>query len=211
MSDRSMAAAGPQVEDPESPDTAAVADTTAGPDTAAVADTTAVPDAADALARSVLGGITDPTPEDHLVLVRRAAAAEQHAKALLQETINSARAAGHSWATIGQVLGLTRQAVQQRFGGAAAAVTGEERWLGPVTAFDEMPELEAAGRMGWHTIGVGMLKHRMVRTDTQWEHRRYLWPAPAGLLEKDGWRIGSRAFPWVYLIRDTGRPVPNDG
>lgn len=168
-------------------------------------------DPAEALARAVLGDITDPTPEDHLVLVRRAADAERGAKALLQETINSARAAGHSWATIGQVLGLTRQAVQQRFGGSAAPAEGEERWLGPVTAFDEMPELEAAGRMGWHTIGAGMLKHRMVRTGTQWEHRRHLWPAPAGMLEKDGWRIGCRAFPWVYLIRDTGRPVTHDG
>ncbi len=72
-----------------------------------------------------------------------------------------------------------------------------------MTAFDELPELELAGRLGWHTVEAGMLCHRMVRTDTQWEHKRVVWPGSARN-EREGWQIGCRAFPWVYLIRDTG-------
>ena len=122
----------------------------------------------------------------------------------------AARAQGYSWAQIGAELNLSRQAVQQRFGdkpssGEAAA---EERWLGPVTAFDELGELEIAGRLGWHTVEAGMLRHRMIRTDTQWEHKRVLWTGTLKRYDREGWQVGCRAFPWVYLIRDLGVPAP---
>ena len=78
-----------------------------------------------------------------------------------------------------------------------------------MTAFDEMPELELAGRRGWRTIGAGMLKHRMERTDTQWEHRRVVWRRPAGSYEVDGWVVAARAFPWLYLVRDLRTPPEN--
>ena len=146
-----------------------------------------------------------------LELVRRTAAADAIVGDLLRQAVTTARSAGHSWAAIGATLGMSRQAVQQRFGttdDAAAEPDGpEERWLGPVTAFDEMGELELAGRLGWHTVGAGMLRHRMVRTGTQWEHRRVAWVKAPGSYEKDGWQIGAKAFPWLYLVRDTGRPV----
>lgn len=147
--------------------------------------------------------------DDALDLVRHTAAAESAVRDLLQQAVGAARADGHSWAAVGAALGMSRQAVQQRFGGRAdeGALTDEERWLGPVTAFDEMPELELAGRLGWHTVGAGMLRHRMVRTPTQWEHRRIVWSGSLARHEKDGWVVGSRAFPWVYLVRDTGVPA----
>jgi hypothetical protein len=155
---------------------------------------------------------TDTDPGDALALVRRTAAAERVVGELLQQAVGAARAEGHSWAAIGAELDMSRQAAQQRFGARAdeAADEGdgpEERWLGPVTAFDEMRELELAGRLGWHTVGAGMLRHRMARTDTQWEHRRVAWVRLPGSYEKDGWRIGARYFPWLYLVRDTGRPA----
>ncbi|MGZ6733875.1 MAG: hypothetical protein ACXVDH_04460 [Nocardioides sp.] len=77
----------------------------------------------------------------------------------------------------------------------------------PVTAFDEMAELEAAGNLGWRTVGAGLLCHRMVCTDTRWEHRRVASMKAPSRYEKDGWQIGCKAFPWLYLVRDTGRPV----
>jgi hypothetical protein len=145
---------------------------------------------------------------DHLALVSRAADAHAATRELLQQAVAAARADGRSWAAVGDVLGLTRQAAQQRFGaGDDVLGVGEERWLGPVTAFDEMPELEMAGRQGWRTIGAGMLKHRVVRTATQWEHRRVLWSRPPSSFEQDGWQVAVRAFPWVYLVRDTGLPA----
>lgn len=179
---------------------------------------------ADRLAAAILGGAdltgvaqsdgTDPARTagfgDHLALVRRCHRAEAITKSLTQQAADAARAAGHSWAEIGAELGTSRQAAQQRFGGVLEDLEADERWLGPVTAFDELAELELAGRLGWHTVGASMLRHRMVRTATQWEHRRLLWPRSAAGLLRDGWQVGCRAFPWIYLIRDTGLPVESE-
>lgn len=177
----------------------------------------------EAIARAVLGDFADLhveratsgddhlAPDDHLRLVRRCADADRATSTLMADAVTAARGAGHSWAAIGSVLGLTRQAVQQRFGGAPAEDdVPEERWLGPVTAFDEMPELELAGRRGWRTVDAGMLRHRMRRTDTQWEHRRVMWLRPASQYELDGWEVGCRAFPWLYLVRDLGLAPESD-
>lgn len=146
--------------------------------------------------------------DDHLRLIAVSARADVVVGGLLQRSVAAARAGGASWARIGAELGMSRQAAQQRFGAEAGRgePIGEERWLGPVTAFDEMPELDAAGRQGWRTIEAGMLSHRMVRTDTQWEHRRILWRASLERERVEGWQIGCRAFPWVYLVRDRGLP-----
>ena len=144
------------------------------------------------------------TEAEHLSLVSRAAAAEQSSQELQRRAVAAARSAGISWAALGRELGMTRQAVQQRFGARTdSAEPGvRERWLGPVTAFNEMAELELAGRLGWHTVGADVLRHRMLQTDTQWEHRRVLWTKPAHLYQTDGWEIGCRAFPWLYLVRN---------
>ena len=148
--------------------------------------------------------------EDPLTLVRRASEAETAVRHLLHQSVGAARSAGQSWAAIGSELGLSRQAVQQRFGerlDAESTLDDEQRWLGPVTAFDEMAELELAGKLGWHTVQAGMLRHLVVRTATQWEHKRVIGTGSLTRHEKDGWVVGCRAFPWVYLVRDTGRPV----
>ncbi|GIL34155.1 hypothetical protein LG324_13850 [Phycicoccus jejuensis] len=164
---------------------------------------------ADRLARVVLGPVEAQEAPDTLALVARSASAHAATRDLLQQAVAAARADGRSWAAVGEVLGLSRQAAQQRFGGVVddGPTEAQERWLGPVTAFDEMPELELAGRQGWRTVGAGMLRHRMVRTPTQWEHRRVLWSRPAAAYEGDGWVVAVRAFPWLYLVRDTGRPA----
>ncbi|MBP6996759.1 MAG: hypothetical protein KBB39_11535 [Phycicoccus sp.] len=161
----------------------------------------------------ILGGpdevpLEPDRPHDHLAILSRAALAHTVTRDLLQQSVAAARGSGHSWAAIGDELGLTRQAAQQRFGGVTAVDAGPDlRWLGPVTAFDEMGELALAGRRGWHTVGVGMLKHQVMRTDTQWEHRRVVWRRPATTFETDGWHIAVRAFPWLYLVRDLGIPA----
>ncbi len=170
-------------------------------------------DLADAVGAAVLADL-DPEGDDHLEIVLRSAEAEGVARDLLRQSVTSARAHGHSWAAIGAALGMSRQAVQQRFGGAAeseSGAKGETRRLGPVTAFDEMGELELAGRQGWRTVGAGMLHHLVERTDTQWETRRVAWTGPSRRLERDGWQVAVRAFPWVYLVRDRGIPAERQG
>lgn len=168
----------------------------------------AILEAADATSDGTGDG-TDP-----LALVRHAADAESASRELLHQAVSTARSEGHSWAAIGATLGMSRQAVQQRFGERAASAdqveapgNGGTRWLGPVTAFDEMRELELAGRQGWHTVRAGMLRHLVERGDTQWEHKRVIWTGSLARYEKDGWSVGARALPWVYLVRDTGLPL----
>lgn len=150
---------------------------------------------------------------DHLALVRRAAEADAATHRLLQHAVAAARADGISWAALGDELGLSRQGMQQRFGKAHESETDDDaeyRWLGPVTALDEMAELELAGKLGWRTVEAGMLRHKMMRTDTQWEHRRVLWTGRCKRYETDGWQVGVRAFPWLYLVRDLGTaPLPD--
>ncbi|UNK69906.1 hypothetical protein [Microbacterium sp. H1-D42] len=179
-------------------------------------------DLADAVARAVLteAGVEDAASDSaadvasgldadaHLAVITASAHAEQLAAGMLHRAVIAARGAGVSWARIGERLGMSRQAAQQRFGGQGDVVDSDtERWLGPVTAFDEMAELALAGREGWHTVEAGMLAHRMLRTDTRWEHRRTLWRGPSAREVESGWQIGCRAFPWIYLVRDIGIPV----
>lgn len=174
------------------------------------------PELAQALGAAILSGLeTDEDRQDHLAIVRRTAEAETEVDALMRQAVAAARSAGHSWATLGAGLGMSRQAAQQRFGDRRGATddTGdpaEDRWLGPVTAFDEMAELTIAGRQGWRTVGAGMLKHRVRRTPTQWEHKRIVWTGPLRRWESEGWQVAIRAFPWVYLVRDTGLPAESD-
>ena len=149
---------------------------------------------------------------DARTLVRRAAQAERVTRGLLADVVRSARATGVSWGGIGVELGISRQAAQQRFGAEEPERPGtvdeaETRWLGPVTAFDEMAELALAGRLGWRTEAAGLLRHRVRRTSTQWETRRVAWTRPVAHYEQHGWVVGCRAFPWLYLVRDLGRPA----
>ncbi|MFJ2534755.1 hypothetical protein [Microbacterium maritypicum] len=168
----------------------------------------------DAIGHAVLAaaGVADKTSlttEDHIALIAASARTEDEVRVILRRAVLSARAAGASWATIGAELGMSRQAAQQRFGHLAEAQDDDEneRWLGPVSVFDEMGELELAGREGWHTVGAGASAHRMVRSDTRWEHRRSVWRPLRAAERAEGWELGCSAFPWVYFVRDTGVPV----
>lgn len=172
-------------------------------------------------------------------LVRATGVVADEAQELLRSAVAAARDTGASWATIGRVLGISRQAAQQRFGkdedarnappstasdGSAAAPSSSmnDPWatddgriwrMTPVDAFDEMPRLERAGRRGWRSIGYGILYHDLVHTDVQWEHKRVTaLNNPRARLEAEGWRvIGTSWFPWVYYARPSDRPAEGDG
>lgn len=155
------------------------------------------------------GGDNEPDRDQHLRIVRRTSEAGDVVHNLLRQAVAAARSGGHSWAAIGAELGMSRQAVQQRFGDKRPPyeADSEQRWLGPVTAFDEMHELTLAGQCGWRLVEVGLLRHRMVRTDTQWEHKRVVWGGAVQRHEDDGWEVAVRAFPLAYLVRPTGLPA----
>jgi hypothetical protein len=148
-------------------------------------------------------------PESYLVLLDAARIGATETTRLLREAVASARSAGHSWEAIGGVLGISRQAAQQRFGATVEPeTTGDQKVLFPLTAFTEMEALERAGREGWHLVSFGTLRHVVEASDQQWEHRRV--PLSLGArhrrLEEDGWQGIGAWFPWRYYKRPLGLP-----
>ncbi|MFB0626942.1 hypothetical protein [Streptomyces sp. AB3(2024)] len=173
------------------------------------------------IAAAVLGapeGLADSLEHDahgYLRLVDASRVGAEESSRLLREAVQGARAAGHSWDTVGRVLGVSRQAAQQRFSGKAgeagsSAPPGEgsnapkRRTLGGLTAFDEMAALEEAGRDGWHVVGYGPFYHEVEASSHPWEHCRVALPSAARhrRMESEGWiPVGAGWFPWRYYKR----------
>ncbi|RLV10107.1 hypothetical protein CTZ27_02420 [Streptomyces griseocarneus] len=168
----------------------------------------AVLGAPDGLAESL-----EHDPAGYLRLVAATRIGAEETSRLLREAVQGARAAGHSWDTVGRILGVSRQAAQQRFAakssGAPVASPGgpgtpERRVLTPLTAFDEMAALAEASLDGWHVVDYGPFFHVVEASDHPWEHRRV--PFAVGTrrrrLEAEGWiQVGPGSFPWAYYKR----------
>lgn len=161
-----------------------------------------------------LAGRLTQDAQAHLELVALSRAARAETDVLLAAAVTSARGAGCTWEQVGAVLGMTRQAAQQRYGRAAAPAdpaaspAAGRRTLRPLSAFTEMAVLSRAGRYGWHSVGYGALFHTVERDTQQWEHTRTLGRAPEGA----GWQpVGSGWGWWSYWARPTAEPaLPGD-
>ncbi|MEV0409692.1 hypothetical protein AB0I68_02500 [Streptomyces sp. NPDC050448] len=176
------------------------------------------------IAATVLGapaGLADSLEHDahgYLRLVDASRVGAEEASRLLREAVQGARAAGHSWDMVGRVLGVSRQAAQQRFAGKAAAagpsappVEGPDapkrRKLAPLSAFDEMTALAEAGQGGWHLVGYGPFFHEVEASNHPWEHCRvpFAYGARHRRMELEGWiPVGAGWFPWRYYKRPVG-------
>lgn len=151
---------------------------------------------------------TDPAATLELIAI--AQDARNTTRDILADAVRAAREAGHSWSTIGEVLGMSRQAAQQRFGGASDDLPESHgdplrRQLYGLSAFNEMAQLKEAGRHGWHSVGFGAMFHTVEKSDVQWEHLRLT--VGAGTPGDDWIRIEGMWFPWVYYARPTDRPA----
>ncbi|MGI8429325.1 MAG: hypothetical protein ACR2OB_08485 [Solirubrobacteraceae bacterium] len=183
----------------------------------------------DAVAEAVLGipaglrAALEDDPDAYLRLVYSTRTADDEADRLLRAAVHGARGAGHSWDTVGRLLGVSRQAAQQRFGTPppatpqrhAAAVAGEpiRKKLSPLTAFDEMAVLEQEGRRGWHVVDYGTLYHLVEASPWQWQHRRVVWSVGERRrrLEDESWQLcGTHIFPWAYYKRRLDLPAEPD-
>ncbi len=67
-------------------------------------------------AQRLLGELADQGTDSPLDVVKAARQLSAAAAAAMQAAVDRARAAGHSWREIGDVLDTTRQAAFQRFG-----------------------------------------------------------------------------------------------
>ncbi|HEU5031959.1 MAG TPA: hypothetical protein VFV01_44065 [Spirillospora sp.] len=161
----------------------------------------------------------DGDPDAALLMVAASAVAAEEASRLLRQSITGARAAGHSWELIGRLLGISRQAAQQRFGASVAAGKGSvpeagpaRRVLRPLHAFNEMEALEREGRRGWHAVDYGYLFHLVEASPDKWEHRRLWWPSRRRrrALEERGWELivpSDFDSPWAYYKRRLDEPA----
>lgn len=160
-----------------------------------------------------LAPVAEPTtPGEFVQIVEIANDIEHSARELLQASVLAARDAGATWGEIGASLGISKQAAQKRFTAAkelpAVELDANERLLGPVGMADEINELNLAGRYGWHSVGFGVAHHHVVHSDTQWEHSRVIGSKQASkLVERDGWTIVGRAFPYTILKKNAGSPA----
>ncbi|WP_110205334.1 hypothetical protein [Nocardioides daejeonensis] len=155
-------------------------------------------------------GVAGDSQDALLARVREARELEEEARTVLHHAVIAARDSGVTWQRIGETLGVSKQAAQKRFPATLPGdlpLAADERIIGPVTAFDEMGELNLAGRYGWHSVAPGLLHHRVVRGATQWEHKRVAGARASRRLQEQGWEwIGNYGF-HHYLKRDLGTPA----
>jgi hypothetical protein len=161
------------------------------------------------VAASGLERAAPATPEQFLALI----VAGEHASAICaasqRRAVEQARRTGLSWAAIGQALGTTRQAAQQRFSGDDAEPPEKHgtRVVRGATAFNEMKLLAEEGAKGNHLVGFGGLYLLVQHSQQTWEHRREVaWNIATRRtrLEKAGWTHVGSWFPFHYFKRVRG-------
>ncbi|MBN2085090.1 MAG: hypothetical protein JW748_07670 [Anaerolineales bacterium] len=141
-----------------------------------------------------------------LRLVEATSEAVELCEKLQRSAIHQARRMDIPWSEIGAVMGITRQAVQQRFGPEQAShpLPKSVRLIPGATGFNEMQILEAEGKAGNHLVDFGPLYLTVMPSNEKWEHRRVLSLNMAGKraqMEAAGWIYVGSWFPYHYFKR----------
>lgn len=134
----------------------------------------------------------------------------------LQRWVSAGRRSGLSWTDIGEALGISKQAAQQRFkleieDNSAPQADGEMVVRLGAHAFNEMRILKHEGENGHELVDAGLLKLIFRKTDQQWEYIRRVggvWMTDEMLLEMTnaGWTYVSSWPPFHYFKRLSGAP-----
>ena len=150
-----------------------------------------------------------PAEDDFTRLIEAAYVVDDESANSLKRWVEAGRRAGLSWADIGETLGISRQAAQQRFGGEPAtdarpssddigvlARTG-------VTAFNEVQILDEEGGAGREVIGATWLTLYFRQTDHRCENIRVvsLLPGVKEKYERQGWKHALTWYPYRYFTR----------
>ena len=164
------------------------------------------------ISNAVLSSVfsTDEHEEDstsYLRLINAADIAHKECAYLLEDAVYQAKRINHSWASIGGVLGISRQAAQQRFNPNSAEHGDFDetrtRRISGAHAFNEMELLRVEGKAGNHLVGFGPLFLLVQESEQQWEHKRVLnFPRHAKEgLESKGWIYVGAWLPFLYYKR----------
>lgn len=133
----------------------------------------------------------------------------------LHRWVDAGRHAGLSWSDVGEILGVSRQAAQQRF--AQSVVFTDPPTLGTgrdadlicrsgMTAFNEVAVLEEEGRNGNELVGAGPLKLYFAPRNRPWENVRVTalalrMAAVIKRYEGDSWTHAVTRYPFRYFTR----------
>jgi hypothetical protein len=140
----------------------------------------------------------------------------------LQRWIDAGRRAGLSWAEVGHVLGISKQAAQQRFRSDSTTDNRPADDLIEVrlgaTAFNELRILRREGLNGNELVGTGGLALIFRRSERQWEYSRVIAvsaPFAMSRMSRKDWIYVSSWFPFHYFKRplhdaDAAAPPPDN-
>ena len=147
--------------------------------------------------------------EDFPLMIIASDIVAEEARATLRNWINAGRRGGMSWADIGELMGISRQAAQQKFGSIRepephTGLTHNQTVDVKATAFDEERILQREGERGLELLSVGPFKLHFKKTKQVWEYRRVttvaaMWPHDASK-DKD-WQFVAAWFPFKYFKR----------
>lgn len=152
------------------------------------------------------GPFTGVTLEDYAEMILAAHLVADETRLSLGRWVNAGRRAGMSWAEIGGLIGISKQAAQQRFGDPDASRIDSEPGVISVrlgaTAFNEMGIMRKGGENGRELIGTGPLALTFRQSDHCWEHVRITGITPdTEVMVRDGWRYVSSWFIFHYFKR----------
>ncbi len=159
-----------------------------------------------------VGEIDNLDRQTSLEMVAHAYASSDESRIVLGRWIDAARRTGASWADIGDVMGISRQAAQQRFGEGIISIesltdTQAEKIITRegATAFNEQSIMDEEGQNGRKLVACGILKLHFVETETQWEHCRVTSASVRKITEDmktKGWTHVTSWFPFHYFRRE---------
>ena len=146
----------------------------------------------------------DKTDYGELIVAAHLAAEES--RQALHRWVDAGRRASLSWTEIGGLIGTSKQAAQQRFGGAdAAAEGGADRIVRTgANAFNELAIMAEEGCQGRELIATGLLSLLFRQTDSSWEYQRVtalFSDSARRRLERRGWAYVSSWYPFHYFKR----------
>jgi hypothetical protein len=145
---------------------------------------------------------------DYGAMIVAAHVAADESRHALHRWVDAGRRADLSWAEIGALIGISKQAAQQRFGGGGEADPAERAAdlivRTGASAFNEMAIMEQEGRERRELVGTGLLSLAFRQTGSRWEYRRVtaLFADQArAKLERAGWAHVSSWYPFHYFKR----------
>ncbi len=145
--------------------------------------------------------------DEYPPMIQAAHVVADEARLALHRWIDASRHAGLSWTEIGALVGISKQAAQQRFGGGRADETEDSDVIvrQGANAFNEMAIMAEEGANGRELVGTGMFRLTFVQTDRAWEYRRMVGIGPdTEAMAVHGWQLVSSWLPFHYFKRPIG-------